>query len=376
MAKRCVPVMVAAALVVCVASSAPAVTASPAAAAATAVTDQGQAPAPVKTAAEIVVERLSFGRFKDNVGRLAAFGTRYWRSQGNRQARDWIQGQLESFGYQVARHDIRIAAPLGQLLPTGEDTVYATKIGTTRPHEMFIVSAHMDSINRQSSDNSFAPGADDDGSGTALVLEIARVLGSPDVHTDVSVRFILWNAEEIGLVGSRTYVRDRVALQGLEVPPGSGNFPEPRWLGVIQHDMILFDHGLPDPVTGRVAERQIPGADVDIEYDAANIAGGGAITLASRLLDANAKYAPRYPAEVGQRMCCTDSVPFAPFVPAISIRENERRAEIGNGANPQWHMNTDVLATYRDEDFRLGFAAAQMTTGAIAELIGLRVGGR
>jgi len=335
-----------------------------------------QTPAPFKTAPEIIVGRLSIGRFKENVDRLAAFGNRYWRSDGNRRARDWIQEQLESFGYAVERHDIRIAAPLDQFLTTGEYSVYATKIGTARPHQMYIVSAHMDSFNTQSPGNSFAPGADDDGSGTSLVLEVARVLASPGIETDVSVRFIFWNAEEIGLVGSRTYVRDRSALQGLETPPGSGNFPEPVWLGVIQHDMILFDHGLPDPQTGLVADRQITGADVDIEYDAANMSGGGAIALASKLLDANSRYAPLYPAEVGQFMCCTDSVPFAPFAPAISIRENERRAEIGRGANPHWHKSSDVFATYRDEDFRLGFTAVQMTAGAIAELAGARVSGQ
>ena len=251
--------------------------------------------------------------------------------------------------------------------------MYATKVGTTRPHEMYIVSAHMDSINTQSPDNGFAPGADDDGSGTSLVLEIARVMASPDVQTDVSVRFILWNAEEIGLVGSRAYVRDRRMLQGAEDPPGSGLFPEPTWLGIIQHDMILFDHGLPDPITGLLSPVQIPGADIDIEYAAANTSGGGAITLAGRLLDANGKYAPAYPAEVGQFMCCTDSVPFAPFAPAVSVRENERRAEIGRGANPNWHKNTDVLATYSEADFLLGFTAVQMTTGAIAELAGAKL---
>lgn len=342
------------------------------AAAAPASVDQTQASGRAKTAPEVIVGRLSLQRFKDNINRLAGFGTRYWRSPGNRRARDWIERQLESFGYAVERHEIRIGAPLDQLVPTGEDSVYATKIGTVRPHEMYIVSAHMDSFNTQSADHGFAPGADDDGSGTALVLELARVFASPDIETDVSVRFIFWNAEEIGLVGSSAYVRDRRSLQGLEDPPRSGKFPEPVWLGVIQHDMILFDHGLPDPLTGRVADRQIADADIDIEYDAANTSRGGAIALASRLLGANSRYARRYPAEVGQFMCCTDSVPFAPFVPAISVRENERRAEIGRGANPHWHKNTDVFATYRTEDFRLGFTTVKMTAGGIAELAGAR----
>jgi hypothetical protein len=335
-----------------------------------------QAPPPQVPSPQAVVDRLSFDRYRNNVAQLAGFGTRYWRSAGNRQARDWIEAELASFGYAVQRHPIRVAAPLDQLLDTGADSVYVTKVGTLHPDRMYIVSAHMDSINTESPDHGFAPGADDDGSGTSLVLELARVFAAADIETEVSVRFILWNAEEIGLVGSRTYVRDRQPLQGIEDPPGSGRFPEPHWLGIIQHDMLLFDHGLPDPATGMVADRQIADADVDIEYDAANTAGGGAMVLASMLLAANARYGTLSPAEVGQFMCCTDSVPFAPFVPAVSVRENERRAEIGRGANPHWHKSSDVFATYREEDFRLGFTALRMTGGALAELAGARITGR
>lgn len=49
---------------------------------------------------------------------------------------------------------------------------------------MYIVSAHMDGIG-------FGEAANDDGSGTALVMELARVFSSPDVRTDRSIRFIL-----------------------------------------------------------------------------------------------------------------------------------------------------------------------------------------
>ena len=60
---------------------------------------------------------------------------------------------------------------------------------------------------------------DDDGSGTALVMELARVFSSPDVETERSIRFVLWNNEETGLNGARAYVEQREALQGVEDPP-------------------------------------------------------------------------------------------------------------------------------------------------------------
>ena len=72
-------------------------------------------------------------------------------------------------------------------------------------------------------------------------------------------------------------------------------------------------------------------------------------------------------------MTNTDSSPFMNEVPAISVRENERGTEIGNGWDPQWHQPTDVYATYYDKDFLLGLNAAQTTLAATAELAGATV---
>ena len=319
----------------------------------------------------VLVDRLDFARFQENVGNLAGFGTRYWNTEGNAEARDWIAEQLESYGYDVERHTfVATGRPEGSVEPTQVDNVYVTKIGTRYPDRMFIVSAHMDSFNTESEDQSFAPGANDDGSGTSIVLEAARAFASTDIRTEYSIRFIFWNAEEIGLVGSEAYALERRELQGREFPPGSGTYPEPRWMGVIQHDMMMFDHGVPPSRDELPDDEQNPRADVDIEYQAESAFAGAAKELAARLLIANARYATDYPAEVGQNMSSTDSASFADHVPAISLRENQRRAEIGRGSNPNWHKNSDVPETYSEADYRLGFNALQMTVGALAELAG------
>jgi hypothetical protein len=72
-------------------------------------------------------------------------------------------------------------------------------------------------------------------------------------------------------------------------------------------------------------------------------------------------------------MTNTDSAPFEDLVPAISVRENERGAQIGAGWDPQWHQPTDLYSAYSDDDFRLGLNAAQTTLAAIAKLVGARV---
>lgn len=307
-----------------------------------------------------LVDALDFTRFKENIATLAAFGSREWSRPGNAQARDWIEGELVSYGYEVKRHSYTY-------MGNARENIYATKVGQDRPDQMYIVSAHMDSFSLDSLDGTFAPGADDDASGVSLVLEAARVFARAGVSTAVSVRFILWNNEETGLDGSTAYATGRRTLQGTEDPPGSGEFPEPTWLGIVQHDMILFDHGLPP------GAEQAPGADIDIEFQRVSGKSAESKALANALLAGNAAHSSDYPAEVGDRMDFTDSVPFQDLCASVSVRENQRIAEIGAGSNPHWHQSTDVLATYSDADFRLGFNATQMTVGTVAKLAGVTV---
>ena len=243
--------------------------------------------------------------------------------------------------------------------------VYCTKVGATNPDEMYILGAHMDG-------HGVNEAVDDDGSGTALVMELARIFNSPDVQTERSIRFVLWNNEETGLNGARAYVEQRQKLQGIEDPPGSGRYPEPRWLGMIQHDMMLWDHGAPGP-DGRVSRNQRPEADVNIEFQWNSEMVRESMDLAFFFKFANARYATDYPATVGPHMTNTDSTPFMNLVAAISLRENERGAQVGAGWNPNWHQPTDVWTTYSDDDFRLGLNAAQTTLAAIAQLAGATV---
>lgn len=298
-----------------------------------------------------IVQRLDFANYKRLIRGLADFGDRRHGSAGNLQAVEYIETMLQEWGYETVRHEYD--PPYGV-------QVYATRIGSSTPGEMYILGAHMDGLGRGEAVN-------DNASGTALVMEIARVLSSPDIQLGPSVRFILWNGEEQGLVGARAYVAQRAELQGIQDPEASGNYPEPRWLGMIQHDKVLFDHGLP------AGERQIDNADVDIEYQLISTQSAASAQLALALLDANRLYATEYPATVSNAMSNTDSNAFMNSVAAVSVRENRRRYEIGSGSDPHWHRPSDVYATYSDEDFQLGFNAMQTTLAAVLHLSNVRV---
>jgi hypothetical protein len=299
-----------------------------------------------------LVASLSFDEYRSTIEQLASFGDRRTGSDSYAAAERWVAEQLTAAGYVVEYHVFDTFSE-GELRNT-----YVTKIGRSTPDEMLIVGAHLDGMGG-------GGGGDDDASGAALVLQAALSFAPPEISTGHSIRFIFFDSEETGLDGSRGYVRDRKGLQGVESPAGSGRYPEPRWIGMIQHDMLLYDHGLP-PGPEQSAE-----ADLDIEYRSFGRFSNEARALAQLWLEGNRNFSSDYPAEIGGDMDYTDSASFAASTAAISVRENRRVAEIGVGSNPHWHQPTDVYSSYSEADFRLGFNALQMTVGALAGFSGL-----
>jgi hypothetical protein len=375
-----------------------------------------------------MVARLDLEKYKATIKGLTQFGDRRQGTKRNRDATDWIEAQLKSYGctnteritYEynppqrqgggggggggggaggqppaprpqpaivtgsggsrirgnrartgvnndsLQQTDPKLRALNAEPTTPGQrQEVFCTKIGSTRPDEMYIIGAHMDG-------HGWGEAANDNGSGTALVMELARVFSSPDVVTERSIRFALWNNEETGLNGAAAYVAQRKDLQGIENPKGSGKYPEPKWLGMIQHDMMMWDHGMPNP-DGSYKKEQRPEADVNIEFQSQSKFADEAMKLAFFFRQSNERYATDYPAAVGPHMTNTDSGPFMNLIPAISLRENERGMQTGAGWNPTWHQVLDVYSTFSDADFRLGLNAAQTTLGAVAHLTGAKL---
>lgn len=128
---------------------------------------------------------------------LQAFGTRVAGTTPNITSRNWIYNQLVSFGYDSVVYDSFTASVSG-----GTKMCYnvmATKVGVVHPNHYVIVGAHRDAVTS-------SPGADDNGSGTIAVLEIARVL--KNIPTDLTVIFALYDAEEYGLYGSNHHAAE------------------------------------------------------------------------------------------------------------------------------------------------------------------------
>ncbi len=142
---------------------------------------------------------------------------------------------------------------------------------------------------------------------------------------------------------------------------------------MIQHDMMLWDHGAPR-ADGTFSRDQRPEADFNIEFQSNSDLADESMMLAFVVKAAADAYTTDYPGTVGPHMTNTDSGPFMNIVPSISLRENERGAHTGAGWNPTWHTVLDVWTTFNDKDFRLGLNAAQATAAALAQLTEASVG--
>lgn len=127
---------------------------------------------------------------------FASYGVKKTGSVANANALAWLKNKYATFGYTASQI---VEDPWTGGGYTSKNLVI-TKTGTLYPTKFVIVCGHFDTI--------AGPGVNDNGSGTSIILEIARIL--KDVPTDYSIKFINFSGEEQGLYGSQHYVQNVV----------------------------------------------------------------------------------------------------------------------------------------------------------------------
>jgi len=158
------------------------------------------------------VEELS-GEVQTNInGAPYTIVSRNKYQPSNDKAADYIQQKLESYGLTV----------YNQSFSSSGRNVYGVQTGTDLPNQKYIICAHYDDM----PSGSTAPGADDNASGTAAVLEAARIISQ--YISEYTIIYALWDEEEQGLVGS-DYYATLAAAAGDSL------------LGVVNLDMIAWD---------------------------------------------------------------------------------------------------------------------------------------
>lgn len=179
------------------------------------------AAAPAGPEAEVSRERV-MAELAALPTKRAAWGDADHRA-GLRRTEQLLADKLRALGYEVALDPIDFIGGGGRR--EGEEpwnNLVVQIKGRTLPNEVLIFAAHFDAMPN-------CPGAEDNGSGTAALLEMARLLKDRPMHR--TVRLIFFNLEENGLVGSRAYV---------ERNKERWDAGEERVLGMVSLDMIGY----------------------------------------------------------------------------------------------------------------------------------------
>lgn len=147
------------------------------------------------------VDQLSYDSLLLNLQDFENLGIKNISSEELKETAQWIINKYEYWGYENIEMDTFYLS--GQTLYN----IVITKTGTLYPDQYVIVDGHYDTYN--------GPGVNDNGTGTAILLETARIM--KDVQTPYSVKFIHFSAEELGLVGSSFYVENTVLPEEMDI---------------------------------------------------------------------------------------------------------------------------------------------------------------
>lgn len=268
---------------------------------------------------QALVDQLSRARFRTNLAALVSFNTRHSASAGFRAAADLATAQLSGLGYATRSEDVEVDGGtsrniIAELPGDGEDVI--------------LVTAHLDSINDDNGPAAPAPGADDNASGSAGLLEIAHVFR--EHRGGVGLRLILFGGEEQGLLGSKQYV------------DGLSTADRAKIRAVVNMDMIASLNQTPASVLLEGAP--VSQAVIDGLHAAAS-------TYTRLVVDASTNNPD-----------ASDHVPFIDAqIPAVLTIEGLDRA------NERVHTAADTLA-HIDHD--LALAILRMNVAFVAEALG------
>ncbi len=260
------------------------------------------------------VEKLS-GEVPITVnGQPVTIFSRHSNYPGNELAAVYISQKLESYGLTPEYLDYSAA---------GRD-VYAVQTGTDYPEQKYVICAHYDSM----PDSSTAPGADDNASGTAAVLEAARIL--TQYTCKYTIIYALWDEEEQGLVGSINWV-NWVYNQG--------------WIisGAVNMDMIAWDSD----------------NDGKLWVNTRNI--GSSVMMSDKVVEVNQVYQIGLDPQIYTPGSGSDNIPFwNKGYGAIGVEEY-----YGYDWNDYYHTTEDKLDKFNLPYFH---RIAKMVIGTLASL--------
>ncbi|MDQ3338259.1 MAG: M20/M25/M40 family metallo-hydrolase [Myxococcota bacterium] len=149
-----------------------------------------------------VLPEIEEKRIQQTIRELSSMKNRYYQSASGAAASVWLHDRWVN--HATGRKDVTI-----EYMDHGYEqrSVIMTIRGTTRANEVVVIGGHLDSI-APGGFSATAPGADDDASGISTLDEVARVLLNKDFRPERTIKFMAYAAEEVGLRGSLSIVRE------------------------------------------------------------------------------------------------------------------------------------------------------------------------
>jgi len=211
-----------------------------------------------------LIHRIDPDRMRATVQRLTEFGTRHTLSSQTDQARgigaatDWVIGQMQAIaatsnGAMTVQRQSFVQPPASRIpTPTTITNCIATLQGTASPERFYVITGHLDSRVTDVMDfTSDAPGADDDASGVAVVLELARLFAGHRFPGTIVLAAVA--GEEQGLYGS-SFMAQQMKAAGADVQGMFSNDivgASQAWDGTPPnpHTLRLFVEGIPTAAT-------------------------------------------------------------------------------------------------------------------------------
>jgi peptidase M28-like protein len=222
-----------------------------------------------------ILNDLDEGRMRAIVQKLTTFGTRHTLSsqtdpaRGIGAARDWLFAEMQkiaapSNGRMTVQLQSYVQAPTGRIpTPTVITNVIATLRGSVTPDRIYVVTGHYDSrVTDIMNFTSDAPGADDDGSGVATIMELARVMATRQPKS--TIVFAAVAGEEQGLFGSN-FMAQQMKAAGADVQ------------GMFSNDIVgssTADDGTRDPHTLRLFAEGVPTTETPQQAFTRQLVGG------------------------------------------------------------------------------------------------------
>ena len=143
-----------------------------------------------------LMEEVSIENLTATVQHLQDYGRRQYNTSQAYEAGQWIYDQFDNLGLDVEQFEFKYG------VNESSPNIIATQWGTKYPNKYIVCGSHYDS-ERSGHGGQEAPGADDNATGVATVLETARILS--EYTFECSIIYCAFSAEEIGLVGSEAY---------------------------------------------------------------------------------------------------------------------------------------------------------------------------